>query len=304
MKKAITIKNLNYTYPDGKKALEGVNMEIYEGERVAIAGPNGAGKTTLLLHFNGILKNGRGDVEIFGRKIQKKSKKDVLKDVGMVFQNPDDQLFMPTLFDDVAFGPVNLGLGERAVRERVKEALFKVGLSGSEERCPHHLSLGEKKRASLATVISMKPKILVLDEPTANLDAKSRGELIRVVKNLNQEEKITVVVATHDVNALPELVDRVYVLEKTIIGEGTLRQIFSDFNLLRKANLEAPEVFKLFEVLKCFGYSCQKLPLSMEEAIQHLTNTITTSGGHMHLHIHEHTHSDTAKLKNRYNHHR
>jgi len=303
MRKAITIKNLSYVYPDGTKALEDINMEIYEEERVAIAGPNGAGKTTLLLHFNGILNSSGGDVEIFGKGVQDKNKKDIVKDVGIVFQNPDDQLFMPTIFDDVAFGPTNLGLKKEIVKERVQEALFKVGLSGYEERCPHHLSLGEKKRAALATVISMRPKILVLDEPTANLDSKSRRELIEIVKNLNEKEKVTVVIATHDVNALPELVDRVYVLKGTIIGEGTPRQIFSDFNLLRRANLEAPDVFKLFEVLKCFGYNCEKLPLSMEEAIEHLTNTITTSGGHIHLHIHEHTHFSAMKLKNKYNHH-
>jgi len=303
MRKAITIRNLSYTYPDGTKALENINIEVYEGERIAIAGPNGAGKTTLLLHFNGILRSSKGDVEVFGRKIEEKRREDIIKDVGIVFQDPDDQLFMPTLFDDIAFGPINLGLKKEKVREKVKEALFKVGLSGYEERCPHHLSYGEKKKASLAAVISMKPKILVLDEPTANLDPRSRMELIRIVKRLNEEEKVTIVIATHDVNALPELVDRMYILKKTIIGQGTPQEIFSDFDLLNKANLDVPEIFKLFEVLKCFGYNCEKLPLSMEEAIEHLTNTIKTQGGHIHLHIHEHTHTTATEVKNKYQHH-
>jgi cobalt/nickel transport system ATP-binding protein len=303
MRKAIAIKNLSYTYPDGTKALENINMEIQEGERVAIAGPNGAGKTTLLLHLNGILHPEGGEVEVWGRKIEKKRREEIIKDVGIVFQDPDDQLFMPTLFDDVAFGPLNLGLKKEKVRERVREALFKVGLSGYEERCPHHLSYGEKKKASLAAVISMKPKILVLDEPTANLDPKSRRELIRIVKGVNEKENVTVIIATHDVNALPELVDRIYVLKKRVIGGGTLREVFSDFDLLNRANLDVPEIFKLFEVLRCFGYQCEKLPLSMEEAIQHLTNTIKTQGGHIHLHIHEHTHTTATQIKNKYQHH-
>lgn len=302
-RRIVEVRNLSYAYPDGVKALENIGLEIYEGEKVAIAGPNGAGKTTLLLHFNGILHDDAHSVEVFGKRIDEKNKQDIVKDVGLVFQNPDDQLFMPTVFDDVAFGPTNMGLEKEKIKERVKDALVKVGLAGYEERCPYRLSLGEKKRAALATVISMKPKMLVLDEPTANLDSGSRRELIRVLKSLNEEEGTTLVIATHDMNALPEIVDRVYVLKKTIIGEGTPRQIFSDFGLLRKANLDAPEVFKLFEVLKCFDYNCKELPLSMEEAIEHLTNTIMTGGGHIHLHMHEHTHSDAKKLKDKYNHH-
>lgn len=297
MREVITINNLSYTYPDGTRALENINMKVYEGEKIGIAGPNGAGKTTLLLHFNGILDGSKGEVKIFGKKIKDKKREEIIKDVGVVFQDPDDQLFMPTVFDDVAFGPINLGLNKKEVRKRVKEALSKLGLSGYEERCSHHLSFGEKKRVSLATVISMKPRILVLDEPTANLDPGSRMELIKVIKSLNKEEKVTIIIATHDVNALPELVDRIYVLKKTIIGEGTPYQVFSNFDLLNKANLDVPEIFKLFKILRCFGYNCEKLPLSMQEAVEQLTKTIRTRGGHIHLHIHEHTHTIGTKLK-------
>lgn len=296
-KEAITVRNLFYTYPDGTKALEDVSMEVKEGEKIAIVGPNGAGKTTLLLHFNGILC-GEGTVRIFGEEIGD----NIIKDVGIVFQDPDDQLFMPTLFDDVAFGPINLGLKEEEVRERVKKALSELGLSGYENRNPHHLSYGEKKKATLATVISMQSRVLVFDEPTANLDPRSRAELIRIINKLNRDGK-TIIIATHDVNAIPELVDRLYLLNRTILAEGTPRKIFSDSELLKENNLEVPEVFKLFEVLKCFDYNCEELPLSIEEAVEHLTSVIEAAEGHIHLHIHEHTHEEVEKLKSKYEHH-
>ena len=304
MREAIAVKNLNYTYPDGTRALEDVNIVVYEGERVAIIGPNGAGKTTFLLHLNGILRGSDGQVEVFGKSVEKVKREDVIKEVGIVFQDPDDQLFMPTLFDDLAFGPMNLGLNEEEVRERVEKALSSLGLSGYEDRCPHHLSYGEKKKASLAAVMSMEPRVLVLDEPTANLDPRSRAELIGIIKELNEREGITIVIATHDVNAIPALADRVYVLNKRIIAEGTLQKIFSDFELLTENNLEVPEVFKLFEVLRCFGYNCEELPLSIDEAIEHLTRTVEVNGGHIHLHIHEHTHDEVRKLKDKYEHHK
>ncbi len=211
-KEAITIRNLCYTYPDGTKVLEDVSLEVYEGERIAIVGPNGAGKTTLLLHLNGILRGSDGHVEVFGKNVDKVKKEEIIKEVGIVFQDPDDQLFMPTLFDDLAFGPINMGLKEDEVRERVEKTILSLGLTGYENRCPHHLSGGEKKKAALAAVMSMEPRILVLDEPTANLDPKSRAELIEIVNGLNEREGITVIMATHDVNAVPALADRVLVL--------------------------------------------------------------------------------------------
>jgi cobalt/nickel transport system ATP-binding protein len=269
--------------------LEDVSLDVYEGERIAIVGPNGAGKTTFLLHLNGILRGSDGHVEVFGKSVDKVKREEIIKEVGIVFQDPDDQLFM--------------GLKENEVRERVEKTILSLGLTGYENRSPHHLSGGEKKKAALAAVMSMEPRILVLDEPTANLDPRSRAELIASIKRLNEEEGITIVIATHDVNAVPELVDRVYVLNKSIIAEGTLQKIFSDVELLKENNLEVPEVFKLFEVLKCFGYNCEELPLSINEAIEHLTRTVETEGGHIHLHIHEHTHEEVRKLKCKYEHH-
>ncbi len=303
MRKAITVKNLSYKYPNGSKALEDVNMEVYEGERIALVGPNGAGKTTFMLHLNGTLHGTEGEVEIFGKRLEKMKREEIVKEVGLVFQDPDDQLFMPTLFDDIAFGPINLGLKEDEVRERVEEAILKFGLSGYEDRSPHHLSFGEKKKASLAAVMAMDPRILVLDEPTANLDPKSRAELIGIINELNEREGITMLMATHDVNAIPELADRVYALNRTIIENGTPRDIFVDGELLKHNNLDVPDVFKLFEVLRCFGFNCEKLPLSLDEAVSELTKTIEEGGGPVHLHVHEHTHEEVRNWRSKYTHH-
>jgi len=303
MREAITVRNLSYKYPDGTKALENVNMEVQEGERIAIVGPNGAGKTTFMLHLNGTLHGTEGQIEIFGKSVDKMKRAEIVKEVGMVFQDPDDQLFMPTLFDDIAFGPINLGLKEDEVRERVEEAILSLGLSGFEDRAPHHLSFGEKKKASLAAVMAMEPRILVLDEPTANLDPYSRTELIGILNDLNEREGITMVIATHDVNAIPELADRIYALNRTIVETGTPREIFSDGALLKQNKLDVPDVFKLFEVLRCFGFGCEKLPLSLDDAVSGLTKAIETEGGHIHLHIHEHTHAEVRKWKDKYEHH-
>lgn len=270
-------------------------------EKVVVVGPNGAGKTTFLLHLNGILKGFGGKIEVFGEDISKMSRQDIVRSVGVVFQDPDDQLFMPTIFDDIAFGPINLGLSESEVKERVERALSTVGLSGYEDRASHNLSFGEKKKAALAAVLSMDPKILVLDEPTANLDPKSRRNLLQKIKELNSQG-ITIIIASHDVNALPEVADRIYVLNKKVIAEGSPKEIFSNSELLKENKLEVPEVFKLFDVLNCFGYNCEHLPLSIEDAIEELTRTIETRDGHIHLHIHEHTHDDVEKLKHKYNH--
>ncbi|KXA93496.1 cobalt transporter ATP-binding subunit [candidate division MSBL1 archaeon SCGC-AAA259E17] len=300
---AIKVENLNYRYPDGTEALTDVSLEIGKGEKVAIVGPNGAGKTTFLLNLNGVLENDRGRVEIFGKDVEGLERSEIIQHLGIVFQDPDDQLFMPTIFDDVAFAPMNMGLDGEKVKKRVEEALSTVGLSGHEEVPPQNLSYGEKKKASIAVALSIKPEILIFDEPTSELDPKSRSELIGKIKELNEKEEITTLTATHDVNAVPEIADRVYVLNKRVIAEGTPREVFTNENLLEENSLDTPDVFKLFKVLNCFGLDSGNLPLSIDEAIKELTEKIETGSGHMHLHVHEHTHEDIEKLRKRYEHH-
>ena len=302
MTEAIRVKGLTYSYPDGTPALEDIDLTINEGEKIVIIGPNGAGKTTLFLHLNGTLKSQDDRILIKGKDINDMDNTERIHKVGIVFQDPDDQLFMPTIFDDVAFGPINMGLPEDQVKERVKKALSKVALEGFEERVPHNLSYGQKKRVALAAVLSMEPDILILDEPTANLDPKSRSDFIKVINKLNREG-ITTMIAMHDVNALPDLADRVYVLNKKIIAEGSPMEIFSDWDLLKENNLEAPDIFKFFKVLNCFGYNCDDLPLSFDEAVEVLTRTIEKENGHVHLHIHEHTHEKVKDVMHSYNHH-
>ncbi|MEA1894676.1 MAG: ABC transporter ATP-binding protein [Euryarchaeota archaeon] len=302
---AIRVHDLNYIYPDGTAALEHVSFEIKKGESVALVGPNGAGKSTLLLHLNGILhsKTSRGAVEILGEPIDPKKVHEMPKKIGIVFQDPDDMLFMPLLFDDVAFGPINLGIEKDEVKRRVKDSLLRVGLAGYETRVSHHLSGGEKKRAAIATVLSMDPEIIAMDEPTANLDPKSRAELIEILGGLKDEGK-TLIIITHDVNAIPELADRVIVLEKTVIADGATREVFADSGMLVSAGLDVPTIMQFFEVLQAFGYPCDILPLSIDGAVENLTQTIENESGHIHLHIHKHTHTDVGTVRGKYQHHR
>ena len=232
---AIDIQDLSYTYPDGTHGLHGVSLAIPEGRSVALVGPNGAGKSTLLLHLNGIL-NGHGHVSVLGRRVHE-DLQTTRQLVGIVFQNPDDQLFMPTVFDDVAFGPLNLGWPEPRVREEVTRALEAVGLAGYEERSPHHLSLGEKKRASIATVLVMECRILAFDEPTTGLDPRGRWEFIQLVRAL----PTTNIIATHDLDLVRELCDRIAVMDDGhLIAEGAASDILADRSLLAAHGLAGP----------------------------------------------------------------
>ncbi len=237
MRKVIKIKDLEYIYPDGIKAIEGINLDIFKGESIGLIGPNGAGKSTLLLHLNGILREGPGSIEILGMKVKKKTLTKIRQKVAIVFQEPDDQLFMPTVFDDVAFGPMNTGYSEEKVRRKVKEALKEVGMAGYEKRCSHHLSLGEKKRISLATVLSMQPEIMILDEPTSNLDPRARRHLIELLNNLN----LTKIVAGHDLELILEICQRVILLDEgKIVTNGETREVLSNKSLMESHGLEVP----------------------------------------------------------------
>ena len=302
MKKAISITDLNYSYPDGTKALDNVNIEIEQGEKIVIMGPNGAGKTTLFLHLNGVIRSDQDCVKIFGQNIGKMKTEDRIREVGVVFAEPDDQLFMSTVYDDVAFGPLNMGLDEEEVDRRVKKALATVGLEGFEEKVPHHMSFGQKKKAALAAVLSMEPRVLVLDEPTANLDPKSRADLIRVINDLNRDHGITTVIAMHDINALSDLADRVYVLNRSIVAEGTTREIFSDPILIKENNLDAPDIFKFFKIMNCFGGAHSQTPMSIDESVEELTKAIEALEGKMSLQVHENTHNMVDEVISSYKH--
>jgi cobalt/nickel transport system ATP-binding protein len=235
MHHTIEVENLHFTYPDGMEALRGIDLIIQPGEKVALVGPNGAGKSTLILHLNGILE-GDGMVRICGLPISKENIGQVRASVGVVFQDPDDQLFSPTVFEDVAFGPLYMGLPEEEVYQRVEEALHAVGMTGYEERISHHLSSGEKKQIAIATVLAMEPEILVLDEPTAGLDPRSRRRLINLLDQLPQ----TMLVSTHDIPMVAELFKRTIVIDEgRIARDSDTKGILSDRNILEKHGLES-----------------------------------------------------------------
>jgi cobalt/nickel transport system ATP-binding protein len=280
---AIEMENVRYVYPDGSVALDGVSLRIMKHERVAIMGPNGAGKTTLLMLINGLFTPSKGNVNVLGLPVNGSNLREVRMKVGLAFQNPDDQLFCPTLWEDITFGPLNMGLPEEEITRRANEALKAVGLEGYEEKPPHHLSVGEKKKAAIATVLAMKPEILILDEPTANLDPKSRAELIELLNNLYRTQGITLVVATHDVNFVPLVMDRVYILNSgRVIAEGSVRAVFSNVKLMKEANLEPPVIAQLFSLLSeqdGIGFT-EFLPFTVEDALQEIRRLIKRGSSH------------------------
>ena len=232
----LAVNNLTFRYPDGYLALQSVSLQIAEGEKVALVGPNGAGKSTLLLHLNGLLQ-GEGEVKVAGLAVARPNLPLIRSQVGMVFQNPDDQLFSPTVFDDVAFGPLHLGLPEAAVQARVEGALAQIGMSGFEQRLSHHLSIGQKKRVAIATVLSMVPKILVLDEPTAGLDPRGRRTLIALLRRLPQ----TMLVSTHDMALVAELFPRMIIMDEgRVVADGRTADLMADETLLEAHGLERP----------------------------------------------------------------
>lgn len=233
MKPVIEVRDLQFTYPDGRDALRGVHLAIREGEKVALVGPNGAGKSTLMLTLMGLLK-GRGLIRIFGEDLNDGNVRRLRARVGMVFQDPDDQLFSPTVFEDVAYGPLYAGLPEDEIRRRVTQALRQVGLEGFEKRLSHHLSAGEKKRAAIATVLAMEPEVLLLDEPTAGLDPRARRRLLTVLQALPQ----TMLVATHDLGLVEELLPRTVVMDDgKVVADGPTAAILADPDLLERHGL-------------------------------------------------------------------
>lgn len=260
----VDIGKLFYTYGDGNVALKDMNLSVERGEQVAIMGPNGAGKSTLLKIIGGLLFPFKGELKIFGEKVTKKNADRLRRKVGILFQDPDDQIFMPKVWDDIAFGPINMGLGGSEIKRRVKVAMKQTGLTGFEDRTAHHLSFGEKKRVAIAGILAMRPALLLLDEPTANLDPKGREEMINIIKRL----RTTVIFSTHDVDTAIIMAEKALILNKERLAYGTIREIFSNERLLKKAHLDVPEITKLFLELNRSGYKFKKLPLTKEEAIQ------------------------------------
>jgi len=239
---SLVVDGLAFAYPDGHQALFGVDLVVERGERVALLGPNGAGKTTLVLHLNGILTGGRGRVTVAGLDVAPKHLREIRRRVGIVFQDPDDQLFMPSVRDDVAFGPANLGLRGAELDERVEQALATVRLSELADRPPHHLSFGQRRRAAVATVLAMRPEILVLDEPSSNLDPASRRELAEVLESLD----VTVLMVTHDLPYAAQLCPRSVILSAGVVAaDGPTPKLLADTELLAAHRLELPYGFSL-----------------------------------------------------------
>jgi cobalt/nickel transport system ATP-binding protein len=242
---AIEVERLAFAYPDGRQALYGVDFRVARGERVALLGPNGAGKTTLVLHLNGILGAvaggaGTGRVRIGGTDLHREHLAEVRRKVGLVFQDPDDQLFMPTVRDDVAFGPANLGLRGAELDERVREALVAVGMQDHADVPPHHLSFGQRRRVAVATVLAMRPDVLVLDEPSSNLDPASRRELADILTGLD----VTLLMITHDLPYALQLCERSLLMDAgRIVADGNTRDLLGDAELIAAHRLELPYGF-------------------------------------------------------------
>ncbi len=236
----LDVQGLAFAYPDGHQALFGVDLHVHRGERVALLGPNGAGKTTLVLQLNGILRAGAGSVAVSGLPVTDANIMEIRRRVGVVFQDPDDQLFMPTVGQDVAFGPRNLGLRGAELDRRVSDALEQVGMSEFADRPPHHLSFGQRRRVAIATVLAMRPEILVMDEPSSNLDPASRREIAEIVTGLD----VTMLMVTHDLPYAMQLCERSVILSGGVIAaDGATRDLLSDPELMSAHRLELPYGF-------------------------------------------------------------
>ena len=241
---ALEVRDLSYAYADGKQALLGVNIIAGEGECIGVIGPNGAGKSTLMLHLNGILPESVGEtpaVFVHGKAVAAANLHEIHREVGLLFQDPDDQIFCPTVFEDVAFGPQQFGMSEEAVATAVRGALAQVGLAGFESRSPHHLSGGEKQRVCLAGILACSPRILVLDEPTSDLDPRGRRELVKLLRGLSA----TRVIASHDLELIVDLCSRTYLLDGgRVISSGPTTALLSDEELMLSHGLEKPHILK------------------------------------------------------------
>ncbi|HTY46661.1 MAG TPA: ABC transporter ATP-binding protein [Methanomassiliicoccales archaeon] len=286
----VSLRSVSFSYPDGHAALESVSLDVYPGESVAIIGPNGAGKSTLLQVIAGLVPATDGTVRVCGKEIDRRSidrphDLDWLRvKLGIVFQDSDVALFSSSVWNDVTFGPLHMGLSPADVVARGNAALDALGISHLKDRAPYRLSGGEKRKVSISSVLSIQPEIILFDEPTSDLDPRSRKSVIDILKRLSGEGK-TVIVATHDVNAVPDFAKRIVVLKRNLIACGSVRDVLSDEALLDRANLDVPEVTHLFRVLSSCGYHTSELPFSIDEAV----DAIMKRGDRFHIHESPHT---------------
>jgi cobalt/nickel transport system ATP-binding protein len=257
----VSVKDVKFSYPAGVAALHGISLEVKQGERVAILGPNGSGKSTLILLIAGLLTPKSGEITVFGQKTTSKDFQKFRSRIGIVFQDPDDQLFTPSVIEDIEYGPKNLKLPEEDIRARSAHVLDKMGIEHLRDRPPHRLSFGEKKKVSLATALVLKPELLILDEPTANLDLVSRRGLIETLNELSRAGT-TIIVSTHDAEAIPELADRIVVISRgEKLCEGKTSEVLQDKKMLEASGLEPPTIVDLFGELKAQGY-IDEVPLT------------------------------------------
>jgi cobalt/nickel transport system ATP-binding protein len=267
----IKVQDIQFNYPGWAKAINGITFEITRGEKVAILGQNGSGKSTLILLIAGLLTPKKGEIRVFNEKTTSKTFQKLRQRIGIVFQDPDDQLFTLSVIDDIEYGPRNVQLPEKDIKERSSHVLEKIGIPHLKERPPHRLSFGEKKKVSLATALVLKPELLILDEPTSNLDLTSRRRLINILNEMNKIGT-TIVIATHDVEVLHELVDRIIVIDHgTLFGQGHTREILQNLELLESAGLEPPSIVKLFLELKSKGL-IKYVPITVNEAQKEFIN--------------------------------
>lgn len=261
----IEVADLNFWYKDGTQALKGLSLQIPRGKKVALLGPNGAGKSTLLLHLNGIHLAQQGTVVFDGETIGKKNEATIRSKVGLVFQDPDDQVFSTTVWEDVAFGPTNMGLGKAEIDKRVYNALVAVNMLPSKDKAPHHLSYGQKKRVAIAGILAMDPEVIVLDEPVAFLDPQGKDSVFSILEELNQKGT-SIVIATHDVDLAVEWADQVIIIKDgSCLAQGGI-ELLSDAAIVEEAGLRFPIVTKVFRQLP--ELNLQHLPRRLEEAVQ------------------------------------
>jgi cobalt/nickel transport system ATP-binding protein len=272
----LSVKKVSFKYPGGTQSLSNIDLQIRRGEFIGILGANGSGKTTLLKVIDGLLKDGEGSVRLDGKEIRELAPKEIYRKIGLIFQNSDEQLFAPTVFEDVAFGPINMGFSGEEVALRVTQALKEVDMEGYGKRSIHHLSFGEKKRICLAGLLAMGQEILLLDEPTDGLDPMGEYRMMNLLMRLNKEKKITIVMATHRVDLVPLFLDRLYILSRgRVVRQGSPEDVFTTPDEMEEMKLRLPQIAELIYRLKHDDrLPFDKVPLTIGEAREEIIRLV------------------------------